>query len=223
EQLVAERVPFVLVNRHTDPITANAVVPDNYGGASAAVEHLLGLGHRRIAHIAGSDDVSTSYLRRAAYLDTLRVHGIATDPRLLVFGSFREQGGYDAMRALLDLPEPPTAVFAVNDLAALGALRAIASADLRAPEDISIVGFNDLFHIPYITPQLTTIQVPDRAMGARAVERLLDMIIAGVWPESPILLPLTLVTRASSGPPPTRKGPPPGRMGAAPQSPLRGR
>jgi LacI family transcriptional regulator len=204
ERLAAERVPFVMVNRHTDPITPNAVVPDDYAGATLAVEHLLDLGHRRIAHIAGSDEVSTGFLRRQAYLDTLKRHGVAPDPALLVFGSFREQGGCDAMAALLALPEPPTAVFAVNDLAALGALRAITGTGLRVPDDISLVGFNDLFHTPFITPQLTTIQVPERAMGARAVERLLAMIIDGVWPESPTLLELSLAIRESSGPPPTQ-------------------
>jgi LacI family transcriptional regulator len=203
-RLATERTPFVLVNRHTDPITPNAVVPDDYAGATAAVEHLLALGHRRIAHIAGSDEVSTGFLRRKAYLDTLKRRRVTADPDLLVFGSFREQGGYDAMRELLALPEPPTAVFAVNDLAALGALHAIASAGLRIPDDISVVGFNDLFHTPFITPQLTTIQVPERAMGARAVERLLAMIIDGVWPERPTLLELNLVTRESSGPAPAR-------------------
>lgn len=200
ERLAAERVPFVLVNRHTDPITPNAVVPDDYAGACAAVEHLLSLGHSRIAHIAGSEDVSTGYLRRQGYLDTMRRHGAHVDPALLVPGSFREPGGYEAMRSLLALSDAPTAVFAVNDLAALGALHALADAGLRAPDDISVVGFNDLFHATHVTPQLTTMQVPHRAMGARAVERLLAMIIDGVWPESPLLLPATLIVRKSSGP-----------------------
>ncbi len=206
ERLAAERMPFVLVNRHTSPITPNTVVPDDYAGACAAVGHLLGLGHRRIAHIAGSDEISTAYLRRQGYLDTLQSYGAPVDPALLVTGDFREQGGYDAMRALLDLNDPPTAVFAVNDLAALGALHALSDAGLRAPDDISMVGFNDMFHATYITPRLTTIQVPDRAMGAHAVERLLAMILDDVWPESPLLLPVTLVARETSGPPLARRG-----------------
>ncbi len=214
ELLAAERLPFVLVNRHTSPITPNAVVPDDYAGACAAVEHLLGLGHRRIAHISGSDEVSTGYLRRQGYLDTLRRYEAraSVDPALLVPGSFRESGGYDAMRALLALSDPPTAVFAVNDLAALGALHAIADAGLRVPGDISVVGFNDVFHATYVTPLLTTMQVPHRAMGARAVERLIAMIIDGVWPERPLLLPVALVARESSGPPPVRRAMTPRRF-----------
>lgn len=205
ERLANEHVPFVLVNRHTDPITANAVVPDDYAGATAAVEHLLSLGHRRIAHIAGSDEASTGYLRRQAYLDALARHNAPMDPQLLARGSFREEGGYAAMRALLNLPEPPTAVFAVNDLAGLGALHAIADAGLRAPDDISVVGFNDLFHATHISPRLTTVRVPLHEIGARSAERLLAMIIDGVWPESPLLVPVTLVVRESSGPAPARR------------------
>lgn len=205
ERLAAERLPFILVNRHTDPITSNAVVPDDYGGATAALDHLFGLGHQRVAHIAGSDEVSTGALRRQAYLDAHARRGLPVDPALLVRGSFREEGGYQAMRELLALADPPTAVFAVNDLAALGALHAIADAGLRVPDDMSVVGFNDLFNTTYITPRLSTMQVPEREMGARAVKRLLAMILDGVWPDSPVLLPLTLVERESSGPPPVRR------------------
>ncbi len=207
-QLISERMPFVLVNRHTEPITANTVVPDDYAGGVAAVEHLIELGHRRIAHIAGSDDASTGYLRRKAYLDTLRRYALGqpADARaLLVEGSFRENGGYSAMRTLLELAEPPTAVFAVNDLAALGAIHAINEAGLRIPQDISVVGFNDLFHASHMTPSLTTMQVPHRAMGARAAERLLDMVVDGVAPEHPLLLPVTLIARQSTGPAPQRR------------------
>ena len=197
----------MLVNRHTSPITPSAVVPDDYAGACAAVEYLLGLGHRRIAHISGSDEVSTGYLRRQGYLETLRRHETqaSVDPALLVSGSFRESGGYEAMRILLELSDPPTAVFVVNDLAALGALHAIADVGLRVPDDISVVGFNGVFQATYVTPLLTTMQVPHRDMGARAVERLLAIIIDGVWPERPLLLPVALVERASSGPPRSRE------------------
>lgn len=208
EQLAAERVPFVLVNRHTDPITPNCVVPDDYGGAAAAVEHLLALGHQRIAHIAGSGDASTGYLRQQAYRDTLRKHGVDHYPdqdALLVRGSFRETGGYEAMRTLLNLSEIPTAVFAVNDLAALGAIHAAQAAGLRVPQDISVIGFNDLFHATHMLPGLTTMQVPHRAMGSRAIQMLLDMILTGVMPEHPLLLPVTLIARESTGPAPHRR------------------
>lgn len=208
EQLSAERTPFVLVNRHTDPITPNSVVPDDYAGGVMAIEYLLQLGHRRIAHIAGAEDASTGYLRRKAYIDTLRKHDVASYPdqdALLVAGSFRESGGYAAMRTLLDLAEIPTAVFVVNDLAALGAISAITEAGLRVPQDISVVGFNDLFQATHMMPSLTTMQVPHRAMGVRAAERLLDMVVDGHMPERPLLLPVTLMARQSTGPAPQRR------------------
>lgn len=208
EQLAAERVPFVLVNRHTEPITPNAVVPDDYGGGVAAVEHLLSLGHRRIAHISGAGDTSTGHLRQQAYHDTLRKHDVDHFPdqaALHVKGSFREAGGFEAMETLLELAEIPTAVFAVNDLAALGAIRAIMAAGLRVPQDISVIGFNDLFHATHMMPALTTIQVPHRAMGARAAQLLLDMVVDGVMPEQPVLLPATLIVRESTGPAPQRR------------------
>lgn len=208
EQLATERIPFVLVNRHTDPITPNCVVPDDYTGAVAAVEHLLTLGHRRIAHIAGSNDASTGYLRQKAYRETLRKHDVDhyhDQDALLMPGSFRESGGYEAMTSLLNLAEIPTAVFAVNDLAALGAIHAILAAGLRVPQDISVIGFNDLFHATHMMPGLTTLQVPHRMMGVRAAQMLLDMVINGVKPEQPVLLPTTLVTRESTGPAPHRR------------------
>lgn len=217
-QLATEQTPFVLVNRHTEPITPNAVVPDDYAGGVMAIEHLLELGHQRIAHIAGSDDASTGYLRRQAYLDTLRHHSADDQTELLVRGSFREAGGYTAMRTLLDLAEPPTAVFAVNDLAALGAIHAIIEAGLRVPEDISVVGFNDLFHASHMAPNLTTVQVPHRAMGVRATERLLDMVVDHVMPESPLLMPVTLIVRQSTAPAPQRRPGAPTRRRTTPAS-----
>jgi LacI family transcriptional regulator len=147
--------------------------------------------------------MSTGYLRRQAYHDTTARLGALIDPRLLVEGNFREAGGYTAMRELLalDVRDRPTAVFAVNDLAALGAFHAIAEAGLSAPRDISVVGFNDLFHATYITPQLTTMRVPDREMGTSAVQRLLAMILDDCWPEAPLLLTPTLIIRGSAAPP----------------------
>lgn len=210
EQLTNDRIPFVLVNRHTQPIMPNAVVPDDYTGATTAVEHLLGLGHRRIAHISGVEDTSTGYLRRQAYIDTLHRHDAdhyADQSALIAAGSFRESGGYAAMRTLLELADIPTAIFAVNDLAALGAIHAITEAGLRVPQDISVVGFNDLFPATHLTPSLTTVQVPHRAMGVRAVERLLDLV-SGAMPEQPLLLPISLITRESSGPAPQRRSNP---------------
>ena len=201
-RLVEEQVPFVLVNRHTDPVTPNAVVFDDYAGGRTAVEYLLSLGHRRIAHISASDEMSTGHLRYRAYVDTLIAHGIGEDPALIARGTFREAGGYEAMQRLLMVADPPTAVFAVNDLAAAGALNALAEAGLRVPQDVSVIGFNDVFQHTRLAPQLTTMQAPARALGAQAAERLLAMIVDGIWPDAPLLLPVTLVKRDTTGPAP---------------------
>ncbi|HEX6542417.1 MAG TPA: LacI family DNA-binding transcriptional regulator [Ktedonobacterales bacterium] len=202
EALTVGRFPFVLVNRHTDPIPANTVVPDDYAGAVAAIEHLIALGHRRIAHIAGSDEMSTGYTRSQGYLDTLERHRLPTDRELLVRGSFREPGGYNTMRRLLALPQPPTAVFAVNDLAALGAMRAIEEAGLQVPHDISIVGFNDLSAAIGTTRLLTTVRLPLHEMGKIAAGRLLAEITGEVFSPEPIVIPVELVVRQSTGPVP---------------------
>jgi len=202
-RLAAQHVPFVLVNRHTEPLAANAVVPDDYGGAASAVEHLASLGHRRIAHIAASDFTSTGHDRRRGYDAALRRLGLPIDDALVVTGSFREQGGYDAMRALLARPDPPTAVFAVNDLAASGALRAIRDCGLQSPHDVSVVGFNDLSFALGTTPRLTTLHVPLHAMGVAAAERLLA-VIGGQEVMEPVVLPVELICRESTGPAPAR-------------------
>jgi LacI family transcriptional regulator len=199
-ELVDAGFPHVLVNRHTDPIPANAVVPDDYQGAVTAVEHLLALGHRRIAHLAGHADISTGYARRAGYLDALASRGIAHDRALVVECGYREAGGYEAMRQLLALDEPPTAVFTVNDLVAAGALRALADAGLRVPRDVSLVGFNDLSTALQLTPQLTTMHLPVQAMGAAAADRLLEQLLGHTSPTQPLIMPVTLVERDSTGP-----------------------
>jgi LacI family transcriptional regulator len=200
-ELAAEGFPFVMVNRHMDPLAANAVVPDDYAGAVAAIEHLIALGHRRIGHIAGADTISTGHARRRGYWDALQRHGLLLDPALVVQGNYRESGGYNAMRGLLALDQLPTAVFAVNDLAAAGALRAMQEVGLQAPRDMSIVGFNDLSTAVQTTPALTTLRVPLHAMGAAAGRLLAQLLNDEVATES-VVIPVTLVIRGSTGPAP---------------------
>lgn len=198
--LAAEGFPFVMVNRHTDLLQASAVIPDDYNGAIAAVDHLVALGHRRIAHIAGPDGISTGHKRRLGYAEALQRHALPIDPALIATGSYREAGGYEAMRALLALPQPPTAIFAVNDLAAAGALRALREAGLRVPRDISIVGFNDLSLVAQTTPRLTTLHVPLHAMGVAAAESLLSALGGRTTSPQLMALPVELVCRESTGP-----------------------
>lgn len=202
DALAQERVPFVLVNRHTEPMPPYAVVPDDYAGGKAVMEHLASLGHQRVAHIAGPGEVSTGFTRRQAYLESVRALHLDDDPKLLVLGNYREAGGYEAMSTLLRLPEPPTAVFVVNDLAALGVIRAIREAGLSVPHDISVAGFNDLSFAAQIEPRLTTVHLPLHAMGALAAERLLEQLLGASPPSEPAIVPVTLIPRESTAPPP---------------------
>ena len=197
--LTAGGFPFVMVNRHTDPLAGNTVVPDDYAGAATAVEHLIDLGHRRIAHISGSDEMSTGHTRARGYVETMQRRRLPVDPDLIVRGSFREPGGYEATRQLLTLDQPPTAIFAVNDLAAVGAMRAIEEAGLRTPGDISIVGFNDISTVLGTTRLLTTVHLPLHEMGRVAAERLLAQITSGLAALEPLVMPVELVVRKSTG------------------------
>jgi LacI family transcriptional regulator len=200
-QLAETGYPFVLVNRHTEPLPANAVVPDDYAGAMRAVEHLVALGHRRIAHIAGPEALSTGYRRRLGYQAALEQQGLPLDPALVVTGSYREAGGYEAMSALLAPAQPPTAVFAVNDLAALGAVRALYEVGLRVPDDMSLVGFNDLPVAAQMTPRLTTLHVATHLMGVAAAERLLALLSGVDVAVEPLVMPVELVYRDSTARP----------------------
>lgn len=174
--------PFILVNNAAPEPDVSSVDCDNVAGARSAVRHLLSLGHRRIALIAGPADSSNACDRRAGYEAALRDAGIPVDPRLIAPGDFVEAGGRAAMEALLALPDPPTAVFAANDVMALGALAALRAAGRRVPDDVAVVGFDDIPIARYVEPRLTTVRQPIYDVGRRAAERVLDQ--AGAAPDA---------------------------------------
>lgn len=191
--------PFVLVNRRSRDVTGRFVVCDDVEGARMVVEHLIELGHRRIAHIAGLLFTETGLSRLEGYRAALNNREIDFDPVYMIEGGFREQDGYRAAQRLLDLPLRPTAIFAANDLVALGALTAAAESGLRVPEDISIVGYNDIPLAEKVTPPLTTIRVPLYDMGYLAGEILTKIILGEEVPEDQVILKPELVVRRSSG------------------------
>ncbi|HEV8635723.1 MAG TPA: LacI family DNA-binding transcriptional regulator [Chloroflexota bacterium] len=204
ESLRRRRLPYVLVNRRRDDPDDSSVVPDDRLGAQLAVEHLVALGHRRIAHIAAAPDISTSALRLEGFRVALAAHGRPAVPELVVEGALTEAGGERAMRRLLALPPGrcPTAVFAVNDLAALGAIAAAQDAGRRVPEDVSVVGYNDLPSLGRARPPLTSVRVPLYEMGRRAVHLLIGMLgRVGAAEPAHVVLPVELVVRASTAPP----------------------
>ena len=178
------------------------VVSDAEGAGRMAAEHLLGLGHSRIAFIGPSADVHTFRMRERGFVKALRAAGTTLDSDLVRRAPATVAGGIAAMRALLALPKPPTAVFCANDLLALGAYKACGQASVQIPRDISIVGCDDIEFAQLVTPELTTVAVPARELGARAA-RLLARDLAGD-PAPPSqrgrMLPVKLIVRGSTGP-----------------------
>src|SRR5512136_2047024 len=190
-------LPFMLVGRHPPDTRASYVDSDNVGGAREAVTHLLRLGRTRVATITGPQNMIAGADRLAGYLAALRDRGVISDPGLIVEGDFTEAGGYRAMQQLLS--HRLDAVFAASDITAIGALRALREAGLRVPEDVAVVGFDDLPQSARIEPPLTSVRQPIYRLGATAVDSLLDLF---EYPDSPprrIVLPTELVVRTSCG------------------------
>lgn len=199
-RLVDEGFPLVLLGQ-LQGVRAHFVDVDNVAGARRAVEHLLDLGHTRIGLITNAPlHYTASRDRLQGYREALTARGLSVDENLIRLGDFRSESGYAAMASLLDLPEPPTAVFAASDVVAFGAVAAAREQGLRIPEDIAIVGFDDVPLSRYMDPPLTTIRLPARELGARAGSLLIHIIANGGadTPQS-ALLPTELVVRESCG------------------------
>jgi LacI family transcriptional regulator len=140
------------------------------------VEHLLSLGHRRIGCITGLPDLLNSQKRSDGYRQAIQDAGLTVDETLVIEGDFQYVGGYKATKRLLALDNPPTAVFACNDLMAIGAISAVVSAGLSVPDDISVVGFDDIHLAMFANPPLTTVVQPKHDMGVTAAEILLKRL-----------------------------------------------
>jgi len=196
-------IPVVAVDPHTGRPGPSTVEADNVGGARAATQHLIELGHRRIAHVRGRTDLVSAQLREQGYREALEAAGLTFDPELVRVGGYRAAETTDAARKLLTRPERPTAVFAANDLSAIRVMEIARELGLRVPEDLSVVGFDNVPEAANAVPALTTVAQPLHQMGAEAV-RLLLGLLAGVTSEEHLLLPATLVVRASTAPPEER-------------------
>jgi DNA-binding LacI/PurR family transcriptional regulator len=178
-----------------------AVSAANASGARAATEHLLSLGHRRVAHVAGASDLGISNERTAGYRDAHAAAGLEADPSLLAVGSFTEEGGYEATRTLLARTKL-SAVFAANDLSAIGVINALAESGRRVPDDVSVVGFDNVRLARFTTPPLTTIAQPAVEIAERATKLLLDLANGRKVGQLRHLLEPELVVRRSTAPPP---------------------
>lgn len=200
EQILDRGVPVVLVQQDIGG-KVPTVVADNYGGARALAKHLVDLhGYRRIAYIAGTDITPDSALRLRALEAILKEHDLALDARYVVRGNYLRGSGRTAMRELLARQPWPEAVFAANDQMASDAILAIREQGLRVPEDIAVVGFDDVPLASYVVPTLTTVRQPIYEMGVEAGRIALRMIDAGLAGEPHrVTLPTKLVVRNSCG------------------------
>jgi DNA-binding LacI/PurR family transcriptional regulator len=196
-ELAEDRYPLIFHGR-LNGSQFPCVDVDNQAGARQAVRHLLRLGHRRIGFISNAPlSYSGAQDRFAGYKDALCQQGLDLDEDLVRTGSFVPESGQAAMEKLLDLPERPTAVFAASDVIAMGAMSAIHSAGLRIPEDVAIVGFDDIFLAAQAHPPLTTVRVPAYGLGWTAAEVLISLIEGDKV--SSVTLETELVIRESCG------------------------
>jgi len=200
------KVPTVLVNRSSASNVFPAIVGDDHAGIGLVVRHLISLGHTAIAHVAGSQDLSTGLARRQAFVEAMSHEGLDAPPELIVeTGAFRTEEGRAACDRLLDSGEDFTAIVAANDLIALGCYDALAHRGSLVPGDVSVTGYNDMTFVDRVAPPLTTVAVPYQEMGGAAARQLLDLLAGEVGvgaPYPPLRLAPELVVRESTAPPP---------------------
>jgi LacI family transcriptional regulator len=172
-------IPVVLMNRHAEGYGFHTVSADNERGIAMAVEHLVSLGHRRIAHIAGPQDVSTGLSRYRGFVAAMERHGLAVDADLVVTAAvYSLEEGDRCCRALLAAGRGCTAIAAANDMLAIGCYAALEAAGLSCPQDISVVGFNDMPFIDRLRPPLTSVSFPHYQVGSEAGRLILEQIAA---------------------------------------------
>ncbi|PPF27084.1 LacI family transcriptional regulator [Rathayibacter tritici] len=191
-------LPLVVV----DPLTAQTELPsvatDDFGGALLAMRHLIGLGHRRIGHIAGRPGLESSHRRGAGYQRALADAGLAYDPALVRVGYYRHDPALIAARELLALPERPSAVFAANDASAIAVIEAARTLGIAVPEQLSVVGYDDVPGASRIVPALTTVRQPLHRVGRAAARAVMTLIGGGAVQEPHLLLRNRLVLREST-------------------------
>jgi DNA-binding LacI/PurR family transcriptional regulator len=189
------------------------VASDAAGAGRLAADHLLGLGHRDLGYIGPATDSRVFRMRERGFVAATRAAGVALPSHWLRRAPSTLSGGERAMRELLALPRRPTAIFCANDLTALGALKAALKAGVRVPDQLSIVGCDDIEMAVVVTPELTTVSVPARGLGARAARLLVGLIEGEPARRRPGVLPVELKVRGTTAPPPAVSAP------AAPPSP----
>jgi LacI family transcriptional regulator len=195
----AGHAPCVLINPEMDVPGCDTLVFDNFGGALSVTQHLIALGHRRIATIYGPQHNTDGRTRLDGYRAALRAAGIEPSPELEIPGLFTERSGYDAAEVLVTMKSRPSAVFVANDHMAVGLMGALHDYGLQIPADIALAGFDDIPMARYLTPPLTTVHLDVETLGRRAVGLLLDPAHMSGAPGRREVVPVSLVVRGSCG------------------------
>jgi LacI family transcriptional regulator len=199
ERLAAADVPLVLVNRRVARADIPAVTADDGSGVAMAMRHLVELGHEKIAHLAGPQDLSTGVNRLRAFRQALADHGLEdAAERIVACREWSQAAGGEAADRLFDSGAGFTALLAGNDLLALGCYDALARRGLRCPEDISVVGFNDMPFADRFSPPMTSVRIPHYEIGAEAARLLLEELREPSRHPRSIVLPLKLCVRGST-------------------------
>jgi LacI family transcriptional regulator len=201
DALQEQNFPYVLVDQIDETDRSASVYTTNEQGAYAATQYLIELGHRRIGFITGLMAIQSAVDRLTAYRKALTDYGILLDESLIVEGDYWQQSGFDGAARLLELENPPTAIMASNDLEAFGAMDAIRMRNLRIPEDISLIGYDDIPQASMIHPKLTTVRQPLVEMGQVAVQLLLEQINDPGRQPRQVILDSNLIIRNSCLPP----------------------
>ena len=201
-KLRSRGIPFVLFDPFGDPEpTTLSVQADNWTGGVSATRHLLALGHTRIGIITGPGEMMCSKARHDGYTSALAEQGIEADPELVTEGDFTTPGGYAQAISLLQQPNRPTAIFTGNDLQAMGVYEAARQLNLRIPEDLSIVGFDDVQTAAFLGPALTTVKQPLQDMARTAVRMLVEAMKEGDVLQPHVIMPTSLIVRGSTSEP----------------------
>lgn len=203
--LMAQNIPFVAIGDRNEPTTVFPTIGSTiWLGGYTATQYLISLGHRRIGIITGPLHLTTSRARLAGYREALERAGIPIDPSLICEGNYLLGDGLTQATALIDLPEPPTAIFAGNDAQATGVYQALYRRNIRIPDAMSVIGFDDVTYTAQMSPPLTTIHQPLVEMGRMAANMLLRLISGQPLDSNHVELSTSLVIRESCSPPRTR-------------------
>lgn len=198
QAIQSDALPCILIEGDPDTHLA-CIVPNNYRGGYLATKHLIEHGHYRIAHITGPEHWRPCQERLRGYRDALDEAGIHFDPKLVIAGNLTIEQSYTLTTELLKSSPLPTALFAINDYTAIGAMKAIHDASMKIPDDISVIGFDNILVSGYLRPALTTIANPVYQMGELAAQRLIQMIETKTIDNTFMELPVKLIERESTG------------------------